>query len=291
MASEAKHDYHIIEPSIWPFVAAVSAFVMLFGSVIWFKGGTPLLTLAGLAGVLYVMYAWWSEVVQESRSGDHTPVVYLGLRYGFILFIISEVMFFLAWFWAYFRYALFVPAQTSDESHGIGFEAGGAFPPETIHAVDPLALPLVNTLILLLSGCTLTAAHHYLLEMREGGDGPSPKRKQVFWALALTTALGAIFLVMQAVEYVEAYHHDLTLQNTFYGAAFFMATGFHGMHVLIGTIFLGVCLIRVGKGHFTPEKHIGFEAAAWYWHFVDVVWLFLFFAIYVGSVGFFSYGH
>jgi len=291
MASHAKHDYHIIEPSIWPFVAAVSAFVMLFGAVLWFKGGTPLLFLAGFAGVLFVMYSWWSEVIQESHAGDHTPVVYLGLRYGFILFIISEVMFFLAWFWAYFRYALFVPEATTDDSHGIGFAEGGMFPPEGIHAMDPLALPLVNTLILLLSGCTLTAAHHYLMEMREGGDEPDPKRGQVFWALAITTVLGAIFLMMQAVEYYEAIHHyDLTLQNTFYGAAFFMATGFHGAHVLIGTLFLAICLIRVKKGHFTPQKHIGFEAAAWYWHFVDVVWLFLFFAIYVGSAGFFNVG-
>ncbi len=294
MASHAKHDYHILEPSVWPFVAAVSAFVMLFGAVIWMKGGTPLLTLAGLAGVLFVMYTWWSDVVREAHGGDHTPVVYIGLRYGFILFIISEVMFFVAWFWAYFRYALFVPEHTDDATHGIGFAEGGMFPPEGIHAVDPLGLPLVNTLILLLSGCTLTAAHHYLLEMRERAEGaeePDPKRQQVFWALAITTALGAIFLVMQAVEYVEAYHHDLTLQSTFYGAAFFMATGFHGMHVLIGTIFLAICLIRVSRGHFTAQKHIGFEAAAWYWHFVDVVWLFLFFAIYVGSVGFFAYGH
>ena len=290
MASQAKHDYHIIEPSIWPFVAAVSAFVMLFGMVIWFKDGTPLLMLAGLAGVLFVMYSWWSEVIRESHAGDHTPVVHIGLRYGFILFIISEVMFFLAWFWAYFRYALFMQPATTDESHGVGFAEGGMFPPEGVHAVDPLALPLVNTLILLLSGCTLTVAHHYLIEMRSEDRETDPKREKVFWALALTTALGAIFLVMQAIEYVEAYHHGLTLQNTFYGAAFFMATGFHGMHVLIGTIFLAICLIRVKRGHFTPERHVGFEAAAWYWHFVDVVWLFLFFAIYAGSYWFFATG-
>lgn len=291
MASHAKHDYHIIEPSIWPFVASVSAFVMLFGAVLWFKGGSPLLFLAGLAGVLFVMYSWWSEVIRESHAGDHTPVVYIGLRYGFILFVISEVMFFVAWFWAYFRYALFVPEATTDASHAIGFAEGGMFPPEGIHAVDPLALPLVNTLILLLSGCTLTAAHHYITEMRENNGEVDPKRKQVFWWLAGTTILGAIFLIMQGVEYYEAYHHDLTLQSTFYGAAFYMATGFHGMHVLIGTIFLAVCLIRVGRGHFTASKHMGFEAAAWYWHFVDVVWLFLFFAIYVGSAGFFNVGH
>ena len=292
MASEARHDYHILPPSVWPFVGAVSAFCMVLGLVLWFHDVTPLLALAGLAGVIFTMYSWWSDTVREAHTGDHTPVVYIGLRYGFILFIISEVMFFLAWFWAYFRYALFVQPETTDTSHGVGFEAGGMFPPEGIHAVDPLGLPLVNTLILLLSGCTLTAAHHYLLELREKeGETESPMRRNIFWALAATCILGAIFLMVQGLEYAHAYHEGLTLQSTNYGATFYMATGFHGFHVFVGTVFLIICLIRVQKGHFTPERHVGFEAAAWYWHFVDVVWLFLFFAVYVGSYGFFNVGH
>jgi len=285
MAHAKNHDYHIVNPSIWPFVAAISSFVMLIGAVIWMREGSPALALIGLVGVLIVMCGWWADVVKEAQSGtDHTPVVQIGLRYGFILFIISEVMFFVAWFWSFFRYALFTQPETAE------FAAGGSFPPEGIHAFNPWALPFVNTLILLLSGCTLTAAHHYLIEMRENDGKVSETRKKVFQLLAITCILGGIFLICQALEYVEAYHEGLTLQSTYYGASFFMATGFHGFHVLVGTIFLIVCLIRVGKGHFTAERHIGFEAAAWYWHFVDVVWLFLFAAIYIGSATFLNVG-
>jgi len=143
MASHARHDYHILPPSVWPFVAAVSAFLMLLGMVLWFgaaQQGVPFLSILGLAGILFTMYVWWADTVREAHVGDHTPVVYIGLRYGFILFIISEVMFFLAWFWAYFRYALFTQPQTTDASHGVGFAEGGMFPPEGIHAVDPLAV-------------------------------------------------------------------------------------------------------------------------------------------------------
>ena len=285
MAHAKNHDYHIVNPSVWPFVASISAVVMLVGLVNWMHDGSPIFALLGLTGILVVMYCWWSDVVKESHSGtDHTPVVQIGLRYGFILFIISEVMFFVAWFWSFFRYALFTQPETAE------FAAGGSFPPAGVHVFDPWGLPFINTLILLLSGCTLTAAHHYLIEMRENDGVVSEKRKQVFWMLAVTCILGAIFLMCQALEYSHAYHDGLTLQNTYYGASFFMATGFHGFHVFIGTIFLIVCLIRVGRGHFTAERHIGFEAAAWYWHFVDVVWLFLFASIYIGSATFFAVG-
>ena len=286
MAHAKNHDYHIVNPSPWPFVGSISGLVMLVGLVLWMRDITPIFALLGLVGVVVVMYCWWADVVKESRNGaDHTPVVRIGLRYGFILFIISEVMFFVAWFWSFFRYALFVQPETAQ------FAEGGMFPPEGVHAFNPWGLPFINTLILLLSGCTLTAAHHYLIEMRENDGEVGETRKKIFWTLAATCLLGAIFLMCQAVEYMEAYHHGLTLQSTYYGASFFMATGFHGFHVLVGTIFLIVCLVRVGRGHFTAEKHIGFEAAAWYWHFVDVVWLFLFASIYIGSATFFSFGH
>ena len=286
MAHAKNHDYHIVNPSIWPFVGAVSAFVMLIGAVIWMRGGTPIPSIIGLVGVLAVMYCWWADVVKEAESGtDHTPVVQIGLRYGFILFIISEVMFFVAWFWAYFDPALFTPAATEE------FTVGGAFPPSDIHVINPWALPFVNTLILLLSGCTLTAAHHYLIEMQENDGEVSDTRKTVFWLLAGTCILGAIFLVCQAVEYAEAMHEGIVFYDgNYYESVFYAATGFHGFHVLIGTIFLIVCLIRLGKGHFTAERHIGFEAAAWYWHFVDVVWLFLFVAVYISSATFFAVG-
>ena len=263
MAHAKNHNYHILPPSIWPFLGSVSAFVMLFGATLWMKGSAPWMFLIGFVGVLYVMFAWWSEVVRESQVGDHTPVVRLGLRYGFILFIMSEIMFFSAWFWTFFKHALYPMGPLSPA-------IDGAWPPAGITTFDPWHLPLINTLILLLSGCAATWAHHALVHENN--------RRDLKHGLILAVILGAIFTFFQAYEYS---HAGFGFAGNIYGATFFMATGFHGFHVLIGTIFLLVCLIRVYKGHFTPEKHVGFEAAAWYWHFVDVVWLFLFAAVYV----------
>ena len=260
MAHEKNHDYHILNPSIWPFLGAVGAFIMLFGAVLLMKGSAPWMFLIGLAVVLYVMFAWWSEVVAESRAGDHTPVVRIGLRYGFILFIMSEVMFFAAWFWSFFKHALYPMEQG----------AGGQWPPVGIETFDPWHLPLINTLILLCSGAAATWAHHALVHENN--------RKDLVNGLVLAIGLGVIFTILQIYEYT---HAAFGFAGNIYGANFFIATGFHGAHVVIGTIFLAVCLIRALKGHFTPEKHVGFEAAAWYWHFVDVVWLFLFAAIYI----------
>ncbi len=273
MSSAAKnHDYHILPPSVWPFIGSIAAFFMLAGAVLWMHGVTPIMFWAGFIAVLVTMFGWWREVVIEANTGDHTPVVRIGLRYGFILFIISELMFFVAWFWGYFSGALYPGTITQADYAGVG-----AWPPTGIEPVNPWGLPLINTLILLISGATLTWAHHALLEN---------DRKGLIRGLAVTVALGFIFLCLQALEYKHAYHEGLTLQSDFYGATFFLATGFHGFHVLIGAIFLTVCLVRSIKGEFTPEAHIGFEAAAWYWHFVDVVWLFLFVSIYVGSAYF-----
>ena len=208
------------------------------------------------------MYAWWADVVREAETGDHTNVVQIGLRYGMILFIASEVMFFVAWFWAYFNASLFPTEQM-----------GGVWPPEGIETFDPWHLPFMNTLILLLSGTTVTWAHHALIEGNREG------LKQGLW---LTVLLGASFSGVQVYEYAVA---GFDFSGNIYGATFFMATGFHGFHVLVGTIFLIVCLIRAYAGHFKPDHHFGFEAAAWYWHFVDVVWLFLFASIYVWGAG------
>ncbi|PIY73150.1 MAG: cytochrome c oxidase subunit 3 [Rhodobacterales bacterium CG_4_10_14_0_8_um_filter_70_9] len=255
MAHEKNHDYHILAPSHWPVTGGLSAFVMLLGAVIAFHDGTIAIFVLGLLGVLYTMYGWWAEVVHESKIGDHTPVVQIGLRYGMLLFITSEVMFFAAWFWSFFKHAIY-PME-------------GAWPPAGIETFDPWHLPLINTLILLTSGATVTWAHHALLE----GD-----RKGLRNGLILTVCLGLLFTAFQAYEYSHAH---FGFSGNIYGANFFMATGFHGAHVIIGTIFLGICLIRALKGHFTPDKHLGFEAAAWYWHFVDVVWLFLFASIYI----------
>ena len=265
MAHEKNHDYHILPPSIWPFLGAVGGFVMLFGAVLWMRDITPWMFLIGLVLVLYTMFGWWADVVREGETGDHTPVVRIGLRYGFILFIMSEVMFFAAWFWSFFKHAMY-PMHPD----GISPAVDGVWPPAGIETFDPWHLPLINTLILLCSGAAATWAHHAIAHENN--------RKDMINGLILAILLGIIFTGFQAYEYS---HAAFGFAGNIYGANFFMATGFHGFHVIVGTIFLAVCLFRATKGHFTPEQHVGFEAAAWYWHFVDVVWLFLFFAVYV----------
>lgn len=269
-----NHDYHLVDPSPWPLLGAISGFVLAFGAVWYmhpdmfgesFAGLGPWKVLPGFLMVLYTMYVWWRDVIREAHAGHHKPVVQLGLRYGMALFIASEVMFFAAFFWAYFDAALFF----DEVGQYLRVEATGAvWPPEGIITFEAFDLPFMNTLILLLSGCTVTWAHHAL---REG------HRDQVIQGLGLTVALGAIFTALQAYEYS---HAAFGFTDGIYASTFYMATGFHGFHVIVGTIFLAVCLIRTIKGDFTPSQHFGFEAAAWYWHFVDVVWLFLFVCVY-----------
>ncbi len=275
MAGAKNHDYHILPPSIWPLVGSFSALAMAAGGITWMHEGPGggFIFFAGLAGVLFTMYSWWAQVVVEAKAGDHTPVVSLHLRYGMILFIASEVMFFVGWFWAWFDFSLFpVPLTVTNGTveNMIG-QAGAVaqWPPKGIEVIDPFGFPLLNTLILLCSGTTVTWAHHELIHGNRDG------LKKGLWA---TIILGAIFTSIQAYEYA---HAPFAFKGLNYGASFFMATGFHGFHVLIGTIFLAVCLKRAYNGDFTPRQHFGFEAAAWYWHFVDVVWLFLFVSIYV----------
>lgn len=272
MADLAKnHDYHMVEPSPWPFAMSAAVLVMAMGAVFWMHDWTPWVFAIGLVGVLYVMFAWWSDVVKEANTGFHTPVVQLHHRYGMMLFIASEVMVFFGFFWAYFD-GFF---RLDDvEQYARVAATGGVWPPTGVELFDPFHLPLFNTLLLLTSGTTVTWAHHALLE----GD-----REGLKWGLWLTVLLGAIFTGVQILEYSEA---AFSFSGNMYGATFFMATGLHGFHVFIGTVFLLVCLIRAYRGDFTPDRHLGFEFAAWYWHFVDVVWLFLFASIYVwGSWG------
>src|SRR6478609_7884135 len=279
--AKPHHDYHLVEPSPWPAVGSISAFVMAVGAIAWMHhmfSAAPLVFGAGVIGVLYTMLSWWRDVIKEAEhQGDHTRVVQISHRYGMILFIASEVMFFVAWFWAYFDVALF-PADPHQvlRSELVGSVWPPAPSPDHVSfrsTFDPWHLPLLNTLILLTSGTTVTWAHHALLH----GD-----RKGLINGLWLTILLGATFTCVQAYEY---YHAAFTYSGHIYGATFFMATGFHGAHVLIGTVFLTVCLIRSYAGHFSPTQHLGFEFAAWYWHFVDVVWLFLFICIYVWGHG------
>lgn len=265
LKSGKPHPYHIVRPSAWPLMGAFSAGLMAVGAVLYMHKvellGVPVGlkgVLLGFAAVLLTMYVWWRDVVYEAFvEKAHTVIARIGFRYGMTLFITSEVMFFFAFFWAFFNASIF-PTEA----------IGSVWPPASVEVIKPFGLPFLMTMILLLSGCTVTWAHHAILE---GKQAESVK------ALAVTVALGLVFTCFQGYEY---YHAAFGFKEGIYSSAFYMATGFHGFHVLVGSIFLIVCLFRAQKGHFTPESHFGFEAAAWYWHFVDVVWLFLFSAIY-----------
>jgi cytochrome c oxidase subunit 3 len=289
-----KHDYHLVKPSLWPFLGSIGILLMMLGLVGYMKGLGPFpkgalwALLPGMLMVAWVMIGWWLDVLKESRGGDHTEVVQISLRYGMVLFISSEVMFFVAWFWSFFEFAIFhalranpahfdatntdLPALASMKDWPVAQLVKGADGAEHVTRVvpfDPFHLPLVNTLILLLSGTTVTWAHHAL---QVGNRGAAKV------GLLLTVLLGLSFTAFQVVEYSEA---GFSFDGSTYGSAFFMATGFHGAHVIIGTIFLFVCLLRLMTGGMKPTKHLGFEFAAWYWHFVDVVWIFLFVFVYV----------
>jgi cytochrome c oxidase subunit 3 len=283
-----KHDYHLVKPSPWPLLGSIGILLLALGGVAYMKGlfgiekGTIWAPLPGFVFIVWVLIGWWGDVIKESRGGDHKEVVQISLRYGMVLFIASEVMFFVAWFWGFFEMAIFHDLRASGHYDLANpdleaLKGWATWPitqitpegPEQIHTFDPFHLPLINTLILLLSGTTVTWAHHAL----QVGD-----RKSAKWGLLLTVILGVCFTALQVVEYGEA---GFSYDGSLYGSAFFMATGFHGAHVVIGTIFLAVCLFRLMAGGMKPEKHLGFEFAAWYWHFVDVVWLFLFAFVYV----------
>ena len=264
MAGATNHDYHILPPDPWPFIGSAAALIMTSGLVLYMHelAFGPYVLGLGVFLLLLTFYSWFSNIVSEAQAGDHKPVVQLHLRYAMILFIASEVMFFVGWFWAWFDFSLF-PSVLSEV-------VDGQWPPKAIEAVlDPFSLPLLNTMILLCSGTTVTWAHHSLIK------GDREGLKKGLWA---TIILGVIFTCVQAYEYSVA---PFEFGGNTYSSAFYMATGFHGFHVLVGTIFLIVCLRRAYIGHFTPRQHFGFEAAAWYWHFVDVVWLFLFIVVYV----------
>ena len=264
--SGMKQPYHLVDPSPWPLLGAAGGGLTLFGIVEWAHGISKLPFILGILMTLGVMFLWWRDVLRESKTpGIHTAVVRLGLRYGMMLFITSEVMFFSGFFWAYFHFSLY-------PEHVLG-AAAPAWPPTGVRTFNPFALPLLNTLILLLSGTTITWAHHALIE---------GNRRTLIMALGLTILLGLSFTTFQAIEYSEAPFHFSG--GGVYPSVFFLATGFHGFHVLVGTAFLIVCWFRAKRGDFTPQRHFGFEAAAWYWHFVDVVWLFLFVCIYLGGL-------
>ncbi len=260
-ADGVPHPYHLVEPSPWPLVGSLAAGLMAAGAVMYMHDGPIWLLILGAVGVAVVMGLWWRDVIVEAFvQKAHSPVVKLGLRYGMLLFIASEVMFFAAFFWAFFDAWLFPKV-------GIDF----TWPPPGIEVIHAFPLPLLMTLVLLLSGTTVTMAHHALVE---GHNKEGAK-----W-LGITVLLGVAFTGIQIYEYM---HAPFGFTDGIYPSAFYMATGFHGFHVLVGTIFLFVCWRRTVKGHFSPKSHFGFEAAAWYWHFVDVVWLFLFCFVYFAA--------
>lgn len=255
-----KHPFHLVDPSPWPLFASIAVFVLTTGGVLYmhhYNGGNIVL-ITGFCMVLYSMFLWWRDVIREGTfEGHHTKAVQTGLRYGVLLFIISEIMFFGAFFWAFFHSSL---APTVD--------IGSVWPPKGIDVIDPWGVPYLNTIILLVSGGSVTWAHHAIL---------AGNKKESIAALSITIILAVIFTFFQGLEYIEA---PFTISDGIYGSTFYMSTGFHGFHVIIGTIFLTVALYRSVKNHFTHFHHFGFEAAAWYWHMVDVIWLFLFVAVY-----------
>nr|QIV24840.1 cytochrome c oxidase subunit III [Sceleocantha sp. 4 MJ-2019] len=258
MNTHKNHPFHLVDVSPWPLLGALSAMSIMMGMIKWFHFYNSDLLLFSLFITTLIMYQWWRDIVREATyQGLHTFNVTIGLRWGMILFITSEVFFFISFFWGFFHNSL-----------SPSIELGMTWPPKGIQTFNPIEIPLLNTLILLTSGLTVTWAHHSLMENNY---------TQAKQGLLLTVTLGIYFTILQAYEYLEA---PFTIADAAYGSSFFVATGFHGIHVIIGTTFLLICLIRHILSHFSSIHHFGFEAAAWYWHFVDVVWLFLYISIY-----------
>ena len=286
--SHDKHAYYVPHGSRWPVFASVALFVTMVGFASWLNevswGKTVF--FVGLAGLLAILFKWFGDVIRESLAGHYNKQVDTSFRMGMVWFIFSEVMFFAAFFGALFYARQFALPWLNGEGDGqathsllwAGFsggwpsngpaDMGGSF-----QTVPAWGLPLVNTLILLTSGVTVTIAHHALKENKRG---------ILLLFLGLTVALGCLFLFYQAEEYIHAYHElNLTMGSGIYGSTFFMLTGFHGAHVTLGTLMLAIMWLRCAKGHFSKDNHFAFEAVAWYWHFVDVVWLGLFLFVYV----------
>nr|YP_010616529.1 cytochrome c oxidase subunit III [Vagrans egista]WAU48163.1 cytochrome c oxidase subunit 3 [Vagrans egista] len=253
-----NHPFHLVDYSPWPLTGAIGVMTLVTGMVKWFHNFNINLLIIGYIIVLLTMYQWWRDICREGTfQGKHTILVSKGLRWGMILFIISEIFFFVSFFWAFFHSSL-----------SPNIEIGAMWPPMSISPFNPFQIPLLNTIILITSGITVTWAHHAIMENNFS---------QMSQSLFLTITLGIYFSFLQAFEYLEA---PFSIADSIYGSTFFMATGFHGLHVIIGTIFLATCFIRHINNHFSSNHHFGFEAAAWYWHFVDVVWLFLYISIY-----------
>lgn len=252
------HPYHLVNCSPWPLTSSIGAFLLTRGLIRWFHFYSTALFFIRVLRIILSIVQWWRDIVREGTfQGLHPLKVQRGLQWGIILFIVSEVIFFFSFFWAFFHSRL-----------SPRLEVGRVWPPVGIYPFNPFNIPLLNTAILLRSGATVTWAHHSLL---------SKEHREAGLRLLITVLLGLYFTSLQAFEYYEA---SFSIADSVYGATFFVATGFHGLHVIIGTTFLFICLGRLRMAHFSSSHHFGFEAAAWYWHFVDVVWLFLYISIY-----------
>lgn len=258
MSSLTRHPFHLVDESPWPFLRSLRSFILVLGFLKIFYLTQIDLIIVGIILILFIIFQWWIDVASEALfQGLHTKIVELGIRWGIILFIISEIFFFISFFWAFFHNRL-APA----------LEVGSSWPPQGILPLNAFDVPLINTIILISSGITVTRSHHYML---------TKNWNKSISILRLTLILGVIFTILQGIEYHEA---SFSIADGIYGSTFYIATGFHGLHVIIGSIFLFICLLRLRGGHFSDSHHFGFEAAAWYWHFVDVVWLFLYISIY-----------
>jgi cytochrome c oxidase subunit 3 len=281
MSLSTTAKYFVPEPSRWPIVGSIALLLMGSGAAIWFNGGAPgqWMVFVGMALLVYMMFGWFGNVVHESEGGMYNARVDVSFRWGMSWFIFSEVMFFAAFFGALFYARTFSVPWLGDVEHKLLWPDFNAQWPTAGPGIDttftPMGawgIPALNTALLLTSGATLTWAHHALRENNRG---------QLALGLFLTIALGVVFLGFQVYEYVHAYNDlNLKLTSGIFGSTFFMLTGFHGFHVTVGAIMLTVILFRCLKGHFKPEHHFGFEGVAWYWHFVDVVWLLLFILVY-----------
>jgi len=271
MSNIKNHPYHILPLSSLPLLTSICTFFLFYSGVLWMHGSNygKFIFFISIIGMVTCVYKWWASIIHEALIEKcHNFVVQNGLKAGMGLFILSEVMFFAVFFASIFHFSL----SPSGVLEGPWVVAEGIWPPKNIELIYPWNVPFMNTLILLLSGTTVTWAHHSLI---------NKNTKDAAIALLYSVILGLTFTIFQAIEY---WHIIFKISDGIYPSNFYLATGFHGVHVIIGTIFLTICYFRTLKGQFDyPNSHLGFEFAAWYWHFVDVVWLFLFIFVYVLS--------
>lgn len=255
--TKQNHPFHLVSHRPWPFFISIRIFNNLLITIAWIHSTNYYLILT-IPCTLLCIFQWWRDIIRESTfQGHHSLPVQKLIRSGIILFIISEIFFFISFFWAYFHSSL-----------SPSIEIGQLWPPYNIHTFNPYEIPLLNTSILITSGLTITWSHHSIL---------NNLFKERSKRLTITIFLGFTFTLLQIYEYIES---KFTIADSVYGSSFFISTGFHGLHVIIGTLFLLICLCRLKHLHFSPLHHFNFEAASWYWHFVDVVWLFLYISIY-----------